>query len=211
MNRRSASDFSQCPPSDGAFPTVHIRDSSGSSGLGLYHGSTASISDSRLNEIESSDEETEEVEHTSKGTKDPGGSTLDMTTRNTVPIARNMASDPSIQVIDTHLEDNHVVSSIHQSQSFMHNVHPMTSHAQQERIPIPRLEVEDTEDGYIFERPTRTRVRTDSDEEESQERPSKRVRMQSPDEVSSYPSSSPRRVNIKHSGGRRTRGFTRRR
>jgi hypothetical protein len=203
---------------------VHTRDSSGSSGLGLYHGSTASISDSRLNEIESSDEETEEVEHTSKGTKDTGGSTLDMTTRHTVPIARGTASAPSPQVIDSHIQDNHVVPAIHQSQAFMHNIHPVTNplpsqgtitqltdHTQQERVPIPRLEVEDNEDGYIFERPTRTRVRTDSDEEESQERPSKRVRMQSPDEALIHPSSSVRRVNIKHSGGRRTRGFTRRR
>jgi hypothetical protein len=77
-------------------------------------------------------------------------------------------------------------------------------------IPMPRIDVQDDDEGYIFDRPNRTRVLADSDDEDRGENPLKRRRIQGPDELSSYyPNKSSAQIHIKHSGGRRTFGLSR--
>jgi hypothetical protein len=76
-------------------------------------------------------------------------------------------------------------------------------------IPMPRIDVQDDDQGYIFDRPNRTRVRADSDDEDRGENPLKRRRTQGPEELSSYPNQSSAQIHIKHSGGRRTFGLSR--
>jgi hypothetical protein len=79
-----------------------------------------------------------------------------------------------------------------------------------DHIPVPQIAVEDDEEGYIFDRPNRTRVRTGSDDEDSGGNPSKRPRIQGPEEsIVSHPSETTSRIHIKHSGGRRTFGLSR--
>ncbi|CAG8707613.1 6342_t:CDS:2 [Acaulospora colombiana] len=81
-------------------------------------------------------------------------------------------------------------------------------------IPTPCLEVEEDDEGYIYERPNHTRRRAESDDEhkERDERPTKRTRFQDSENeemVSQLPN--PDRVHIKRSCGRRTQGVVRRR
>lgn len=77
--------------------------------------------------------------------------------------------------------------------------------------PTPRLDVEDNDEGYIYERPNHTRRRVGSNDEdgESDERPTKRVHLQSPEGEDA--SRQANRLHSKHSCGRRTQGATRRR
>lgn len=82
------------------------------------------------------------------------------------------------------------------------------------RILSPRLDLEENDDD-IFEHPKVARRRDDLDNEDEgrEERLAKRVRFQGPKEerLASGPSNSANRLHIKHSGGRRTQGATRRR
>ncbi|PVF95205.1 hypothetical protein CPB86DRAFT_875864 [Serendipita vermifera] len=87
---------------------------------------------------------------------------------------------------------------------------PKGSSSELDLVPVPCINVEDNEDGYIFERPNCSRRRRELDEEETEHRPSKRVRLQTPDDLeTSSRSKSSSDLHIKYSCGRRTRGSTR--
>jgi hypothetical protein len=206
-------------------PATHYRDWSGSSGPGEYQSSAPAGLSERLDELASSDEESEEIEDNWEERKptNPVGLASETTTSFIASPAPDTFSNSSAQMIRHEMERNSEVASISQRLPSRQSTAPVSNllstselaqsigHTRHEQVLVPRIDVEDNENGYIFERPTRTRARTDSDDEERHERPSKRVRMQSPELPLTQTPRSTRQISIKHSGGRRTRGFTRRR
>jgi hypothetical protein len=145
----------------------------------------------RPDEVASSDEESEEIEDNWEGRRptNPVGLALETIAHFIASPAPDTFSNSSAQRICHERERNIEVASISQRLPCRQSTAPVSNlpstsefanqsigHIQHEQVLVPRIDVEDNEDGYIFERPTRTRARTDSDDEERHERPLKRAR-----------------------------------
>jgi hypothetical protein len=189
--------------SNGAPFPHHKRECSGSSGPGDYQTSTQVEPNARLQEIESSEDEGEcETKpvlsiRTSETAVDPNIPNL---------IPRMFKKEENSYVQPAPSSNN--ATSFEGPNARLGT--PLAAIIETDHLPLPQIDVEDNEEGYIFDRPNRTRVRAESDDEDKGENPAKRRRTQGPDELSSsHPNHSSTQIHIKHSGGRRTFGLSR--